>query len=135
MKPTIHIPEAIATKMIEATRLFSGPEQSTLLEEIAWHTMREFKLWMERNPEQVRFEEVGELTLNTQALRQFDNLIQRIKAAKEIGLYATELREASSAMNECVKRGYQLPYYMAERGIRVRKIGKGWNYIHEEWDF
>ena len=78
-------------------------------------------------------ENMGELTHADK--RSLDHLINHIRNMGDVGASGNELVQLSRTMRRHVEVGYRLPAYMAERGIRLRKSPKGWNYIHEDWDF
>jgi len=74
-------------------------------------------------------------SLNHAERRSLDHLINHIRAMQDTGVATNELVQLSRVMRRHIEAGYRLPAYMAERGIRLRKSPKGWNYIHEDWDF
>jgi len=113
----------------------SRKEQTTLFEAIARHFMAEYDSFDANESEEAmpREPNMGKLTRNDRV--SLDYLIEHIRAMQTGGVATNELVQLSRVLRRHIEAGYRLPAYMAERGIRLRKSPKGWNYIHEDWDF
>ena len=79
--------------------------------------------------------ELGEAKLDQVGCCALDRVIWHVRSSQERGVSGSDVRNLSRVMRRYIEGGDYLPAYMAERGIRLRKSPKGWNYIHEDWDF